>query len=129
MSDTGRDTALPDGCVPEDEVPYNGRDEDCDGEDLVDVDGDGADAARVGGGDCDDADPAVSPDAAEACDNLLDDDCDGVTDEGCAVASAGPADPGGISWVCGPDGPAPAAPALLVAFALVLIRRVYTGNA
>ena len=36
------------------EVAYNGVDEDCSGEDLVDVDGDGFDATIVGGDDCDD---------------------------------------------------------------------------
>ncbi len=30
------------------------------------------------GGDCDDSDPAVNPSAAEVCDNLVDDDCDGT---------------------------------------------------
>ncbi|MDP2315440.1 MAG: MopE-related protein [Pseudomonadota bacterium] len=123
MSDDVADTATPDGCDPVDEVPYNGKDEDCDGADLVDVDGDGFDAAIVGGEDCDDADEAVSPDAEEACGNLADDDCDGKTDEGCTVASAGPPDPGGIYWICGVTSPGLAMPALLVAFGLVLLRR------
>ena len=30
-------------CAPVEEVPYDGRDQDCDGADLVDLDGDGAD--------------------------------------------------------------------------------------
>lgn len=122
MSDTA-DTGAPDGCVPEAEVPYNGRDEDCDGGDLVDVDGDGWPSSRAGGEDCDDAAPAVSPDAPEACANLTDDDCDGATDEGCPVAAAGPADPGGIAWICG--SPLETAwPALALALALVAARRV-----
>ncbi len=50
---------------------------------CVDLDGDGF---GIGGSctaavDCDDGDPAVSPDAPEAC-NGVDDDCDGRTDEG-----------------------------------------------
>lgn len=113
------DTAI-DECT--DEIPYNGRDEDCDGDDLVDVDADGFDAAVVGGADCDDGDAAVHPDADETCGNLVDDDCDGVTDEDCALASAGPPDPGGYHWVCGTSAPL-AAPALILAFAFTLLRR------
>lgn len=86
----------------------NGRDDDGDGlvdEDLlmsgyVDGDGDGAGAdasaweaceapagAVTEGGDCDDADAAVHPDAVESCATPGDDDCDGVANadgaEGC----------------------------------------------
>ena len=43
------------------EVPYDGVDQDCDGADLTDVDGDGHDALRVGGGDCADGDPSIHP--------------------------------------------------------------------
>jgi hypothetical protein len=48
-----------------------------DTEPAVDADGDGA----VATDDCDDADPAVYPGAAEACDGL-DNNCDGAVDEG-----------------------------------------------
>ena len=41
------------------EVPYDGVDQDCSGEDLVDVDGDGEPAVEAGGADCDDADPTL----------------------------------------------------------------------
>ncbi len=69
-------------CVPAVEVPYDGVDQDCDGADLVDVDGDGHAATAAGGEDCDDADAAVHPGAADACDgNGVDDDCNGVADE------------------------------------------------
>ncbi len=88
----------------------DGKDNDCDGEidedeDIVDgeggtagypdVDGDGfgdedaveyfcgdvPDGFVPVGGDCDDADPAVNPDAEEDCTNGIDDDCDGEVDE------------------------------------------------
>jgi hypothetical protein len=62
------------------EIPYDGIDQDCDGADLLDVDGDGHDALSVGGDDCDDDDAAVSPSARELCFNALDDDCDGTED-------------------------------------------------
>jgi len=45
------------------------------------VDGDGYDGTAVGGDDCDDEDAAVHPGAEEA-PNHLDDNCDGVVDEG-----------------------------------------------
>lgn len=48
--------------------------------DIRDRDGDGHAPAPCGM-DCDDADPAVAPGAREACD-LVDQDCDGTTDEG-----------------------------------------------
>ncbi|MCA9617790.1 MAG: hypothetical protein KC731_02145 [Myxococcales bacterium] len=46
-----------------------------------DVDGDGDPDAACGGGDCDDLNPAVASTADEVCQNGLDDDCDGDTDE------------------------------------------------
>ncbi len=46
----------------------------------------GARAAQ--GGDCHDADPATHPDAFELC-NGIDDDCDGVIDDGTCVADGG----------------------------------------
>lgn len=63
-----------------DELPYDGVDQNCDGEDLVDVDGDGVDATQAGGTDCDDGDPTVYPGAEEVCDGA-DQDCDGEEDE------------------------------------------------
>jgi hypothetical protein len=60
------------------EIPYDGVDNDCQGGDLVDVDGDGHAAVEAGGEDCDDADPAVHPGAAETWENgATDNDCDG----------------------------------------------------
>ncbi len=37
------------------------------------------------GGDCDDADPAINPDADDICDDGVDNDCDGRPDPGCPV--------------------------------------------
>lgn len=54
-----------------DEVPYDGVDQDCDGADIVDVDGDGA----AFGVDCDDSDAAVYPGGVEVPKNGRDDDC------------------------------------------------------
>ncbi len=100
--DTARDTDPGTGCVPTDEV-CDGLDNDCDG-DLTDepgyrawyrdADGDGfgdegvvvyacdaQDGYTSGRGDCDDADPDLSPGASERC-NGLDDNCDGVVANG-----------------------------------------------
>lgn len=84
----------------------NGHDDDGDGlideglqvRGYIDVDGDGfgaessawvaceapPDAVTVAG-DCDDTDPAVHPDAIEACDTPFDDNCDGVINPAGAV--------------------------------------------
>lgn len=61
----------------ESELPYNGRDDDCDP--LTpddDLDGDGFRA--VGGGDCQDADASVHPAADEVPYDGVDQDCDGA---------------------------------------------------
>jgi hypothetical protein len=44
------------------EIPYDGKDQDCDGNDLADVDGDGYDSDVVGGLDCIDTNPLINPD-------------------------------------------------------------------
>jgi hypothetical protein len=46
---------------------------------CVDADGDGVCREQ----DCDDANATIRPGAPELCHNLTDDDCDGLTDEGC----------------------------------------------
>ncbi len=86
---------------PDAEELCNGQDDDCDGADRFlrpwyeDSDGDGygdvetsiiecyAPSGYVGEGtDCDDGNPAVSPGEPEHCDNIIDDDCDGLAAEG-----------------------------------------------
>ncbi len=62
------------------EVPYDGIDQDCDGEDLVDVDGDGFEAPDVGGSDCDDEDASVYPGAPDTWYDGVDSDCAGDDD-------------------------------------------------
>lgn len=58
--------------------PYDGVDQDCDGADLIDVDGDGDPATAASGADCDDENSAISSLVAEGWyDNGTDNDCDG----------------------------------------------------
>ncbi len=61
------------------EVPYDDVDQDCDGADLIDVDGDRYDYTF----DCDDSNADVHPGATEVPKNGLDDDClDGDSQDG-----------------------------------------------
>jgi hypothetical protein len=60
---------------------YDGVDQDCQGDSDYDADGDGQDAVAYGGDDCDDTAADVYLGATEACDDL-DQDCDGVADNG-----------------------------------------------
>lgn len=54
-------------------MPYDGVDQDCDGADLLDVDGDGSPSPD----DCDDVAPAIRPGATEVRGDGIDQDCDG----------------------------------------------------
>ena len=67
----------PDSYPGADEVPYDDVDQDCDGQDLVDVDGDGVPGPDE---DCDDESVANRPGVDEVCDDGVDNDCDGFVD-------------------------------------------------
>jgi PKD-like domain/Putative metal-binding motif/FG-GAP-like repeat/Secretion system C-terminal sorting domain len=51
-----------------------------------------------GSGDCNDSNAAINPAASEVCGNTTDDDCDGLTDEGCCPTL------GAIASITGPSG-------------------------
>ncbi len=63
------------------DVPYDDIDSDCAGDDDFDQDRDGFRSEDYGGDDCDDVEAVVNPSAVESCDTL-DNNCDGVVDEG-----------------------------------------------
>jgi len=84
------DDADPSVGAPEDEVPYDGVDQDCDGVDMNDIDHDGSVGSEAGGPDCDDSSPAVAPGNAEVCGDGLDNDCVGG-DGACAEDTGGDA--------------------------------------
>ncbi|MCB9779370.1 MAG: FG-GAP repeat protein [Alphaproteobacteria bacterium] len=99
-SDADRSPGLPERCDPDDlDEDCDGRADDADDDALgrsawyLDEDGDGYgdDATAIDacegledrvpdGGDCDDADPDVSPGADERCATGVDEDCDGLVD-------------------------------------------------
>jgi hypothetical protein len=60
------------------EIPYDGIDQDCDGSDLIDIDGDGDPAEIAGGGDCDDNNASISSTAYDIPYNEIDEDCTGL---------------------------------------------------
>ena len=64
-----------------DDIPYDGKDNDCAGDgDLTDFDQDGYDSDKVGGEDCNDGNPAIYPGAEEVCYDGIDQDCAGDED-------------------------------------------------
>ena len=74
------------------EIPDNGVDEDCDGEDELttqpDVDDDG-DGFTENEGDCNDVDETIYPNATETCLDGVDSDCDGTDSLSTCIGTVG----------------------------------------
>ncbi len=87
----------------------------------ADADGDSFLSTLAGGDDCDDNNASVNPKATEAC-NLVDDNCDGVADEGCPTVLDARTEDGGLSWTCSAVS-APSSGLTLVLLALVALQR------
>lgn len=81
--------ALPDVHPGAEDVPYDGADVDCRGDDDYDADGDGDRPVAWGGTDCDDADPGRSGATVEIPDNGIDDDCNGWADSTAPLVPVG----------------------------------------
>jgi hypothetical protein len=65
-----------------DDIPYDGKDNDCAGDgDLTDVDGDGYEGENGGGPDCNDNNPDIYPNGEELCLDGIDNDCDDTTSD------------------------------------------------
>jgi len=69
-------------------LPADEMDGDMDGYVICDIDAGGWSTASppTGGGDCNDTDPSINPEATETCDHV-DNDCDGMVDEGLVVST------------------------------------------
>ena len=108
------------------EVPYDQVDQDCDGEDLNDIDGDGF-AGGPFGTDCDDNEETIHPGAEEICDDGIDGDCDGVGDEVDDDCAAG--DDGGGGCDCRVDDDRyPEAAFLVISALCALVARRRNGR-
>jgi hypothetical protein len=96
------------------EICGNNIDDNCDGTAdesctaCTDADGDGysAEGDACGLVDCDDTDSAVYPGAPEICNNSIDNNCDGFTDESCTACTDADSDNYYAEAACGPQGQA-----------------------